>query len=201
MPDAVAGLLLAAGGGSRLGGPKALVRYDGRYLVERGLDLLRDGGCDPVLIVLGAAAAEVRAAARLPTATVIVNPQWATGMGSSLRVGLAALPASAPAAVVALADQPLVGAAAVTRLVAAWRAGAVAAVATYDGAARNPVLLDRSVWAAVAATATGDAGARGWLRTHPERVTAVPCEGTGSAYDVDTPDDLAALPTPREEDR
>ena len=74
--------------------------------------------------------------------------------------------------------------------------GAVAAVATYAGRHRNPVLLDRSVWADVAALAEGDAGARSWLRAHPDLVTAVPCDDTGSARDVDTPADLAALPRP-----
>lgn len=192
-PDTVAGLLLAAGGGSRLGRPKALVRYDGRYLVERGVDLLRDGGCAAVVVVLGAAVEEVQAAAQLAGATVITNPEWRTGMGSSLRSGLAALPGAAGAVVVALADQPLVGPVAVARLIAAWRGGAVAAVATYDGAPRNPVLLDASVWGAVARAARGDAGARGWLQAHPDSVTAVPCEGTGSPYDVDTPHDLGTL--------
>ncbi len=116
-------------------------------------------------------------------------------MGASLRSGLAAL-TSTPhdACVVALVDQPLVGASAVTRLRAAAARGALAAVATYAGAPRNPVLLARPVWADVAATAEGDAGARTWLRDHPELVEQVPCDGTGSPYDVDTPADLAQLP-------
>lgn len=183
----VAGLLLAAGGGSRLGRPKAPVEYDGEPLAVRGVRLLRAGGCDPVVVVLGPAVVPVDAA-------VVVNPDWGTGLSSSLRAGLAALAdTDAAAAVVALADQPLIGAAAVSRLVAAWQGGAVAAVATYAGAHRNPVLLDRSVWVAVADAAVGDAGARPWLRAHPERVTGVPCDDTGSPYDVDTPADLAGL--------
>jgi nicotine blue oxidoreductase len=182
----VAGLLLAAGGGSRLGRPKAGVEYDGSTLAARGVATLRAGGCDPVLVVLGPVDVEV-------DADVVRNPRWASGMGSSLRVGLAALPPGTDAVVVALADQPLVGAAAVARLVAAWQGGAVAAVATYAGAPRNPVLLDRSVWVSVAAAADGDEGARPWLRAHPERVAPVACDGTGSPYDVDTPEDLARL--------
>ena len=69
----------------------------------------------------------------------------------------------------------------------------VAAVATYGGAARNPVLLARPTWPEVAELAQGDAGARAWLRAHPDDVVEVPCDGTGSAADVDTPDDLTAL--------
>ena len=190
----VAGLLLAAGSGSRYGGPKALVEWEGELLVQRAARLLREGGCDPVVLVVGAQADRVRAAAGLPD--VVVASEWSSGMGASLRAGLAGLPATAGACVVALVDQPLIGSLAVERLRTAWAGGAVAAVATYDGRPRNPVLLDRSVWADVAELAEGDAGARSWLRAHPDRVTAVPCDDTGSAFDVDTPADLAALPRP-----
>jgi CTP:molybdopterin cytidylyltransferase MocA len=185
---AIAGLLLAAGSGSRFGRPKALVELHGELLVVRAARLLADGGCTPVVVVLGAGADEVRAAVRLPHA--VVAEGWATGMGVSLRAGLAALPDDVTACVVALVDQPLIGVEAVDRLREAHAAGAVAAVATYAGRPRNPVLLDRSVWAEVAEATTGDAGARSWLRAHPGRVTAVPCDGTGSAYDIDTPDEL-----------
>jgi CTP:molybdopterin cytidylyltransferase MocA len=191
--EGVSGLLLAAGAGTRLGRPKALVELGGRRLVERGVDMLRAAGCAPVVVVLGAAADHVLDTVDLGDAPVMVNPDWAGGIGSSLRVGLAAQPADVRAVVVALADQPLIGRAAISRLAAAWRAGAVAAVATYGGEARNPVLLDRSVWADVGAAAIGDKGARALLRNHLEQVTPVPCDGTGSPFDLDTPADLATL--------
>ncbi len=197
MTGTVAGLLLAAGSGSRYGGPKALVELDGELLVRRAARMLRDGGCDSVLLVLGAEAERVQQVAGVPdeaVAEVVLAPDWETGMGASLRAGLAGLGTDVGACVVALVDQPLVGSAAVTRLRAAWQAGAVAAVATYGGAPRNPVLLDRSVWADVAALAEGDAGARTWLRARPEQVTPVACDDTGSPYDIDTPEDLAGLP-------
>jgi CTP:molybdopterin cytidylyltransferase MocA len=190
-PVSVAGLVLAAGSGSRLGRPKALVELDGELLVDRAVRLLTEGGCTPVLVVLGAAADEVRTAAHLTH--VVVAPGWETGMGASLRAGLAQLPESVDACVVALVDQPLVGPEAVSRLRAAHAAGAVAAVATYAGRPRNPVLLDRSVWGQVGAAATGDTGARAWLRGNPGRVTTVPCDGTGSSYDIDTADDLRKI--------
>jgi nicotine blue oxidoreductase len=95
--------------------------------------------------------------------------------------------------VIALVDQPLVTAAAVRRLREAHDAGAVAAVATYGGRQRNPVLLDRSSWPAVMQAAAGDEGARVWLRAHPEAVTAVDCSDVGEPDDVDTPHDLAGL--------
>ncbi|MEV7802517.1 nucleotidyltransferase family protein [Microbispora sp. NPDC088329] len=184
---AVAGLLLAAGGGSRFGGPKALVEFEGERLADRGVRLLAEGGCRPVLVVLGAADVPIAGA------VVVRNPGWASGMGSSLRAGLDAFPPAAPAVVIALADQPLVRPGAVRRLIAAFEAGARVAVAAYGGALRNPVLIAREHLAEVAALAEGDVGARPFLRAHPELVTAVPCDDVGDPADVDTPDDLRRL--------
>jgi len=195
-PGTVAGVLLAAGSGSRLGRPKALVRLGSSLLVEHGHALLSSAGCEPVVVVLGAAAEEVRAVAELDGAQVLVNRDWVTGMGSSLRVALAALAAvgpSVPAAVVALVDQPLVGPDAVRRLVTAWRDGALVAVATYGEAPRNPVLLDRSTWPEVSRSAVGDVGARAFLRDHPDLVRRVACDDTGAPDDMDTEDDLRRL--------
>jgi CTP:molybdopterin cytidylyltransferase MocA len=260
----VAGVLLAAGEGSRFGQPKALVELNGQTLAERGVNLLRAGGADPILIVVGAAPVE------LDGTYTVYNPQWRTGMGSSLRAALLALADSAAtsasagtaeattaeattaeattaeattaeattetgsveatveatavaaeaaeagsaeagsgsdagvgtgtgsggdvgAVVVALADQPLVGAEAVARLIAAYRDGAIVAVAAYDGQARNPVLLARECWAEVIAMATGDQGARTFLRARPDLVTVVECGDTGRPDDIDTPADLARI--------
>lgn len=194
MSAPVAGLLLAAGAGRRLGGPKALVQLDGESLARRGVRLLESGGCAPVVVVLGAGAGHVVAYDDLAPARTVVNARWAEGMGTSLEAGLDSLEDDdAGAAVVALADQPRVGAEAVRRLVAAWREGAAVAVAAYDGAPRNPVLLDRAWWGAARESATGDRGARGLLRARPDLVTLVECGDTGAADDLDTPSDLAAM--------
>ncbi|GLW63109.1 4-diphosphocytidyl-2C-methyl-D-erythritol synthase [Actinomadura rubrobrunea] len=185
-----AGLLLAAGAGTRLGRPKALLELDGERLVDRGVRALREGGCAPVVVVTGAASVEAVGA------VVVPNPAWRTGMGSSLRAGLAALPPDAPAVVIALVDQPRVGAAAVRRLVEAHRGGARVAVAAYGGAPRNPVLIAREHFADVAAAAVGDVGARAFLRARPELVTLVPCDDVAAPDDIDTPEDLAAFTRP-----
>jgi CTP:molybdopterin cytidylyltransferase MocA len=183
----VAGVLLAAGEGKRLGTPKALVELGGRRLVDRGADLLREGGTAPVLVVTGAVPVAVTGVTAVP------NPHWRTGMGSSLAAGLRALPGDCAAAVIALVDQPLIGPEVVRRLLAAYRAGAELAVAAYDGRARNPVLLARGHWAGVLAAAEGDAGARPYLRAHPGLVTQVECSDIASPDDVDTPEDLARV--------
>lgn len=187
----VAGLVLAAGAGVRFGGPKALVELDGELLVDRAVRLLTDADCDLIAIVAGAAADEV--ASRTRDAEIVVNPDWATGIGSSLRAGLAALQSRADAAVVVLVDQPMLGAAAVQRVVDAWDQGATVAQATYGGVPGHPVLLDETVWDDVAELATGDVGARAFLAARPDLVTLVPCDGTGDPADVDTPEDLDRL--------
>lgn len=188
---APAGLLLAAGGGSRLGRPKALVEFRGEALVRRGVRLLRRGGCDRVTVVVGAAADEVR---RLidGEADVVHNPDWPSGMGSSLRAGLATLD-DAPAVVVALVDQPLIAPAAVRLLIEAWRAGAMIAVAAYGPIMRNPVLFDASSFAAARRSAEGDRGARSLLRDRVDWVQRVPCDAVASPRDIDTAADLDAL--------
>jgi len=183
----VAGVLLAAGAGRRLGRPKALVEVGGARLVDRGVRVLADGGAGPVVVVTGAAPVTV------PGVIMVVNPDWATGMGSSLAAGLRAVPAGCAAAVVALVDQPLVGPEAVRRLIAAHAAGAGVAVAAYQGRPRNPVLLARGHWPEVLRLAVGDVGARPFLRAHPDLVTVVECGDTGQPDDVDTPEDLARL--------
>lgn len=186
----VAGLLLAAGAGRRMGGPKALLELGGRSLVDRGIALLRDAGCTPVVVVLGAAADQVPPFA---DAERVVAGDWSDGVGASLCAGLQALESSAASAcVVTLVDQPLLAVEAVRRLLAV-AGSADAAAATYDGEPLHPVLLDRLVWTDVAAHATGDVGARAWLRAHPARVLNVPCDGLGSAADLDTPEDLTGV--------
>jgi len=182
----ICAVLLAAGGGRRMGRPKAFLPYEGELLVERAIRVLDEGGCSPVVVVLGAGADQ---APPLRQALVVVNPDWASGMASSLRAGLAH--ATGEAAVIGLVDQPYLTAAAVRRLIAAPRPGG-AAVATYAGQPRNPVVLDAPVWDEVSATVSGDAGARDWLRENPDRVTRVPCDDVADPTDLDTPADLVS---------
>jgi CTP:molybdopterin cytidylyltransferase MocA len=223
----IAGVLLAAGGGSRLGRAKAFVQLGDSTLLERGVRALADGGCEPIVVVLGAEApahgvtsgaagesvaaeagtvaeAEESVAAEAEGGTVaefvplaagavvVVNADWMVGISTSLRTGLLAS-AGSDAAVVTLVDTPGVAADVIRRLVTSWRAGTQpAVVATYGGEPRNPVVLAAQIWPEVLAAATGDTGARAWLRAHPDRVTLVECSDIGSDADIDTPAQLAA---------
>jgi CTP:molybdopterin cytidylyltransferase MocA len=180
----VAGLLLAAGEGRRLGRPKALVEIGGRTLAERGVELLREAGADPVVVVTGAVAVT------LPGVLSVHNPDWRSGMGSSLRTGLASLPGDCAAVVIALVDQPLIGSVSVERLISAFHASPGIVAASYGGKRRNPVLIPRSYWADVAAAAEADQGARGFLQAHPDLITVVECGDVGRPDDLDTREDL-----------
>jgi CTP:molybdopterin cytidylyltransferase MocA len=181
-------VLLAAGAGRRFGMPKALVRHRGTLFVENANETLHAAGCTPVVVVLGASADEVRATAQLSGSSIMDNPEWTTGMGSSLRVALRALAETeATAAIVLPVDTPGVTPAAVERL-AALAAPDALARATYQGQPGHPVLIGRAHWAAVAAGATGDAGARHYLASHDP--TSVPCEDVATGEDVDRQEDL-----------
>ncbi len=183
---ALAAVVLAAGGGRRYGMPKALVEYEGSLLVERAVDTA-SAVCDPVLVVLGARAADVRRTARLGGAVVLANRDWETGMASSLRVGVEGLrgwPGRMDAALLLLVDMPGMTAAALRR-VGEHAAPDALAVATYDGVRGHPVLLGREHWTGVVATATGDEGARRYLADHD--VTEVDCTGLADPADLDVP--------------
>lgn len=185
----VAGLLLAAGAGRRMGRPKALLRdRDGTSFLDRGVRSLVDGGCDPVTVVLGAHADEARELLASQV-RVVVAEDWDEGMGASLRAGLAALRDSAEdAVVVTLVDLPDVGGDVVRRVAAAGGGPEALVRAAYDGRPGHPVLLGRSHWAGVAASAHGDQGAREYFRTH--QPTPCECGDLASGRDVDRPEDL-----------
>ncbi|MBV2153409.1 NTP transferase domain-containing protein [Kitasatospora sp. SUK 42] len=190
-PRTPVALVLAAGGGRRLGGrPKALIRYAGRPLVEHAVATVRAGGCRDVTVVLGAERDRVRSTAHLPGCRLVANPDWAQGMGSSLRAGLAALPSGAPAVLVMLVDTPGVTPAAVARLLAAHRAGAELAAAAYGGRRGHPVLIGARHFAEAAAGAGGDAGARALLAAHAAELVLVECADVAVPDDLDTPADL-----------
>lgn len=185
--------MLAAGAGSRFGGGKLLASFGGRPLIEATLEGLRGAPVDETIIVVGTEGERLRSASTAYGARMVENRGWAEGMSTSVRAGLGACSPESRAAVVALADQPLVGAGAVRRLVEAFEDGARVAVATYDGEQRNPALFAREVWPLLEREMSGDRGARAVLARHPELVTEVPCDDVADPADVDTVDDLRRL--------
>jgi nicotine blue oxidoreductase len=190
-------VLLAAGAGTRLGhGPKALLPFRGRTLVEVLADALHDGGCREVVIVLGAGAGAVRDATDLERHTVVENPDWVSGMGSSFKLGLASARLQ-DHVLVALVDQPGLTPETVARLLGAHRPGRVTAAGYPDAAGElrrgHPLLLDASLRAEAAESASDDAGARLFLQAHPELIDLVDCSGESGGEDLDTPDQLHLL--------
>jgi CTP:molybdopterin cytidylyltransferase MocA len=178
---AVTGLVLAAGAGTRMGMPKALVVRDGVPWLARATRLLLAAGCDRVVVVLGASAPE--ALAFVPTddtVATVLNEDWQTGMASSLRAGLSA--ATGDAALITLVDTPGLPLE-VARRVLATRSPL--ARATYDGRPGHPVLIAAAHWSAVADSVTGDHGARAYLDAHG--VADVECGDLWNGRDEDSP--------------
>jgi CTP:molybdopterin cytidylyltransferase MocA len=187
----VVGLVLAAGEGSRLGMPKALVvGDDGVPWVARAANALAAGGADPVYVVVGADAGAVRDAA--PAGSLIVEASdWREGMGASLRAGLIAVAAAEPdaaAVMVLLVDTPGVGPEVVRTLAAQANPEALDR-ATYERRPGHPVLIGRRHWDGVIESARGDRGGRDYLSVHGIREIEVGDIADGS--DIDTPEALA----------
>lgn len=192
-PSGIAAILLAAGAGSRFGGGKLLAEFRGKPLISATLDGLLGAPVDEVIPVVGSGARELRSICEAHGARVVENPDWQRGQSTSVRAGLKACGPGTRAAVILLADQPLVGAGAVERLAEAFERGARIAVATYGGKRRNPVLFSREVWPLLLSELSGDEGARGIMRAHSKLVTEVPCDDVANPADVDTVEDLRRL--------
>lgn len=196
MRDPVGTVLLAAGRGTRFGAsPKLLSLLDGKPLVRHAAEAAVQAGLGPVVAVLGHAGAQVREAlAGLPL-TVVENPDYAAGLSTSLRAGLAALPEAVTGAIVLLGDMPRVGSGLPVRLAEAFRAAPVAPAAVVpvkDGRRGNPVLLNRRLLSAGIAGLTGDRGA-GPLLARRDDVLELAVDEAGVLIDVDTPAALAGL--------
>ena len=187
----VAGIVLAAGAGSRMGENKLLLEVAGEPLVRHVVQAGSEGGCSGMTVVYS----DPRVQEVIGnSASCIHNPGASAGMASSLRVGLASLPAESAGAMVMLGDQPLVGSRTVRMLLNAWRREGArpAMAASYATRAewRPPVLLDRALWPELMRL-EGDAGARQLLDLRPELLDTV--LSGGRPDDVDTPDDYAKI--------
>lgn len=191
----VAGLLIASGTENGLGAPMALAVIEGRPVVERGIRTLLDAGCLPVIVVLGVGVPEVRGGADLSGSVPIIDDQWRTGTGSSVRMGLATLsPTLVDAVIVLPVDMHGVTAEVVRRLSVDATAESLVA-ASYQGYLGHPVLLGRRHWAGITGRAVGEFNVRPYLRAHAEDLHIRACDDIVEGDDLDA---LAGLPGVRQ---
>lgn len=187
-------IVLAAGAATRFGSPKQLARLNGLPLLHLAVGRAVAIAGQSVTVVLGANAADLAPLLRHTGASMLINRDWTEGMGSSVRAGVAGIPAAADGALLMLADQPAVTADDLRRLVHAWRGQPNHIVAAqYAGTAGVPAIFAREDFAALASL-RGDAGARALLRRAGDRLVRVPMPS--AAIDIDTPEDLLKLQKP-----
>ena len=188
----IAALVLAAGASKRMGKPKQIVRIRGVPMLQAVLDALHRSKVDSVVVVLGANAEEVRGLVEFGDDRVLVNPAFAEGMSSSIRLGVEEVEGWAEAALIVLGDQPLVRAGTIDRLVSAYEASkAPIVVPVSAGRWGNPVLFDKALFPEIKEL-RGDVGARSIVERNRERVMEVPVRDRGVLLDIDTPSDHAA---------
>jgi molybdenum cofactor cytidylyltransferase len=197
MPEAehalrLGALILAAGGSSRMGEAKQLLEIGGKSLIARAVDAALDSGARPVAVVVGADSGRVLARVADRGIIAVHNPEWAAGLSSSIRTGLAALLAAEPsldAVLIAPCDQPALSPEVILRLAAAHRSGGRTSAARYGGRNGAPAVFGRGSFGALS-TLSGDEGARRLLNSDPSDVAAVELPELGA--DIDTPEDYAA---------
>jgi molybdenum cofactor cytidylyltransferase len=194
-PKRIAAVVLAAGRSTRMRGPnKLLAEIARRPLVRIVAEEALASRADPVIVVAGHQRAEVEKALAGLRVRIVHNPDFAEGLGTSLRAGIAAVPADSDAAIVCLGDMPRVDATLMNRLIAAFDPdrGALAVVPTFEGKRGNPVLWSRRFFPDLMAI-EGDVGARHLIGRYSEAVAEVPVDGKAALIDVDTPEALSGV--------
>jgi molybdenum cofactor cytidylyltransferase len=191
----ITAVVLAAGRSTRMGGPnKLLAEIAHRSLVRIAAEGALASQARPVIVVTGHQRDEVEAAVKGLPVRLVHNPDFAQGLGTSLRAGIAAVPADADGAIVCLGDMPQVDARLIDRLIAAFDPdrGALVVVPTFEGKRGNPVLWSRRFFPDLMAI-EGDVGARYLIGRYTEAVAEVPIEGRAALVDVDTPEALIGV--------
>ncbi len=184
-------IVLAAGGSSRFGSAKQLVRIGDRPLLSLIAGRAAEVVGHALFIVLGAQAAELAPLLKHSAGSTVVNRDWREGLASSIRTGIARLPPSCAGAMLVLADQACVTAEDLRRLAGAWRRQPLCvAAAQYSGSVGAPAIFPRHLFSELS-DLRGDSGARVLLKRHADSLVKVPM--TSAAFDLDTPDDLLEL--------
>jgi molybdenum cofactor cytidylyltransferase len=188
-------VVLAAGASTRFGSAKQLVRVAGRPLLHTAVTRAAEVTGNALIVVLGFGAARLAPLLKHSPGSIVVNQEWREGLGSSIRAGVARLPAACSGVLLVLADQAAVTADDLKRLAGTWRKQPqYIAAALYAGTIGAPAIFPRSAFRELAAL-RGDGGARLILRRNADRVVRVPMPS--AALDVDTPEDLLALGAPQ----
>ncbi len=198
----IAAVVLAGGQSRRMGVVnKLLVKVDGKAMVRHAVDTVRAAGADPVIVVTGHEAGRVREILSDLEVTFAHNPDYAEGLSTSLRTGIAAVPAACDGALVALGDMPRLTAAHVERLIDAFAPadGRAICVPTWQGKRGNPVLWARRFFAEMADLG-GDVGAKHLIGDHANAVHEVDMPDSGVLIDVDSPEALADMVRPKTEE-
>ena len=191
----IAAVVLAAGRSTRMGGPnKLLAEIAGRPLVRIAAEAALASRADPVIVVSGHQHVEIQKALSGLSVRLVHNPDFALGLGTSLKAGIAAVPAEADGAIVCLGDMPRIDADLINRLIAAFDPdrGALVVVPTFEGKRGNPVLWSRRFFSDLMAI-EGDVGARHLIGRYGEAAVEVPVEGEAAFLDVDTPEALDGI--------
>ncbi|HXA20572.1 MAG TPA: NTP transferase domain-containing protein [Thermoanaerobaculia bacterium] len=192
----ISAIVLAAGQATRFGQCKQVLRLGGKTILDHALDNLRASKIDDIVIVLGAHAEEIREKVRLlerESERIVMNPDFASGMSSSIQAGLRALPESAEAAMIVLGDQPFVTPGTIDLLIdECRRTRASVVVPTYNGFRGNPVIVDRSLFGEMLGI-RGDVGCRAIFGDHVQSITKVPVDDRGVLVDIDTREDFDTL--------
>jgi molybdenum cofactor cytidylyltransferase len=191
----IAAIVLAAGRSTRMGGPnKLLAEIAGRPLVRIAAEEALASRAKPVIVVTGHQRADVERALAGLSVRLVHNPDFAQGLGTSLKAGIAAVPADVDGAIICLGDMPQVDATLIDRLIAAFDPdrGALVVTPTFEGSRGNPVLWSRRFFPDLMAV-EGDIGARHLISRYGEAVIEVPVEGKAALVDVDTPEALRGV--------
>lgn len=188
----VAAILLAAGRSTRMGAFKPLLPFGNKTVIQCCIDYLREGGAEPIVVVLGHRAGEVRDKLAEEPITFALNPDPNSEMGASIAAGMNELPTVAEATLIALSDHPAVPAQVVSSLIQTWEGGARLVKPTWQNRGGHPVLVDLSLRAELLELSSSG-GLKALFEAHRAEVTRLPVDSPYVARDLDTWDDYKAL--------
>jgi molybdenum cofactor cytidylyltransferase len=191
----ISALLLAAGKGERMGGVKQLLTIGEQHMIEAALYNLQGSRCDEIIVVLGFAVDQIRPLVEgKERVKVIINPQFAEGMSTSIHQGLQALDPRATGILIALADQPFIPPEVINALIEGFTTGTKGIVLpVYEGRRGHPVILDRKKYEAELFALQGDVGGKEIVSKHPEDVLEVAVASKGVVIDIDALEDYQGI--------